>query len=329
MTIILDTDQFDPRDRAEMLATATQEASAPAYMAFTSEGSVVARYDSWQLGQLRVHRSAMTGFTLTRTVKQVRTSPTSLLAIQLQERNRSRLTYPDTQYEATAGQLLIMDLDLPYQIDWPGGQGVAMFVSREQLGLSIETIHAALRRPQHSPLYRFLANQIALTADSIDTLESDAGAPVLGDACVELVRAFLMSAATQGNEDGTALPQDILLTQIREYIRRQLSDPDLNAAAIARAHNISLRYLYKVCARAGLSLEKAIITQRLERVQSDLARPDLQYQTIAAIAYSHGFRDPSHFTRRFRAAYGMTPREWRREALERSSVTALPGIDEP
>ncbi|WP_433655128.1 helix-turn-helix transcriptional regulator [Nocardia sp. CA-128927] len=35
-------------------------------------------------------------------------------------------------------------------------------------------------------------------------------------------------------------------------------------------------------------------------------------------------RGPAHFTRRFRAAYGMTPSDWRREALERSDRTEAP-----
>ncbi|WSV42983.1 AraC family transcriptional regulator [Streptomyces sp. NBC_01077] len=32
-----------------------------------------------------------------------------------------------------------------------------------------------------------------------------------------------------------------------------------------------------------------------------------------------GFTSPSHFTRRFRAAYGVTPREWRRHRLQDTS----------
>ncbi|WP_433662655.1 helix-turn-helix domain-containing protein [Nocardia sp. CA-128927] len=322
MAIVLDTDQFDPHDRADVVASALQDVSAPAYIVHSPwHGSVYARYDSWQFGQLRLHRAVMSGLAVARTPKQIRNSPSSLLAIQLQQHGSVRLTYAGTQHEIAPGQLLISDLDMPHEIDWRGGQGLSMFVSREQLGLSVETIRTALIQPQRSPLYHFLAKQMALTSDVGDEMESDAGASAVGDACVELVRAFLMSAATHGKEDGNAVPQDILVTQIRAYVRSRLSDPDLNAASIARAHNISVRYLYKVCADAGLGLENSIIAQRLERVRNDLARPDIRHRTIAAIADSHGFRGPAHFSRRFRAVYGRTPSDWRREALERSSAT--------
>lgn len=44
------------------------------------------------------------------------------------------------------------------------------------------------------------------------------------------------------------------------------------------------------------------------------ARADLadRHLPIAAVARRWGFKDPTHFTRRFRAAYGVLPSEWRR-----------------
>ncbi|WPO75461.1 helix-turn-helix transcriptional regulator [Streptomyces sp. KN37] len=38
--------------------------------------------------------------------------------------------------------------------------------------------------------------------------------------------------------------------------------------------------------------------------------------TIAAVATRCGFSSPSHFSRRFRAEYGLTPSEWRRARQE-------------
>ncbi|WP_454199804.1 AraC family transcriptional regulator [Nocardia sp. Marseille-Q1738] len=41
---------------------------------------------------------------------------------------------------------------------------------------------------------------------------------------------------------------------------------------------------------------------------------------MSTIARRWGFRDPYHFARRLRAAYGLSPREWRR---------ITPAADEP
>jgi AraC-like DNA-binding protein len=84
---------------------------------------------------------------------------------------------------------------------------------------------------------------------------------------------------------------------------------------IAAAHNISLRQLYKTCAAVDLSLEQWIINERLHHVRHDLAQPDRQHQPIATIARGWGFRDPTHFARRFKARYGMTPTQWRRASV--------------
>ena len=77
-----------------------------------------------------------------------------------------------------------------------------------------------------------------------------------------------------------------------------------------------MRQLYKTFASSGLSLEQWIIALRLEGARRDLARPDSRQRTIAAVGRRWGFSNPSHFTQRFRAAYGMTPREWRALQLE-------------
>jgi AraC-like DNA-binding protein len=44
---------------------------------------------------------------------------------------------------------------------------------------------------------------------------------------------------------------------------------------------------------------------------------------IGEIAFSWGFSDLSHFVRRFRAAYGMTPGDYRRRACEIASTGSL------
>jgi AraC-like DNA-binding protein len=47
------------------------------------------------------------------------------------------------------------------------------------------------------------------------------------------------------------------------------------------------------------------------RCAFDLSGRQAPSTTVAAIARRWGFADPTHFSRVFRAAYGMSPREWR------------------
>jgi AraC-like DNA-binding protein len=99
-------------------------------------------------------------------------------------------------------------------------------------------------------------------------------------------------------------------------VELHLGDSDLDAAMIAAALHMSERTVYKACADAGFRLEDDIIGRRLARARADLERATLGGESIAALAHRWGFKDASHFSRRFRARYGCTPREWRAMPLD-------------
>ncbi len=102
------------------------------------------------------------------------------------------------------------------------------------------------------------------------------------------------------------------MPRILDYVRRHLYEPDLTAQQIAAAHHISLRYLYKLCERDHLSLESLVVAQRLAAAKAELVSRAGRRQTIAAVAHSCGFANPSFFAARFQRTYGLSPREWRR-----------------
>jgi len=55
-----------------------------------------------------------------------------------------------------------------------------------------------------------------------------------------------------------------------------------------------------------------ILERRLEACAADLGSPQHRARTITEIAVRHGFGSSSHFSRAFRARFGMTPQQWRR-----------------
>ena len=105
--------------------------------------------------------------------------------------------------------------------------------------------------------------------------------------------------------------EETLISQVRVYVHQHLHDPALGPDTVAGSLAVSRRQLFRVCQRAGFSLEQYIIARRLEGAKADLATPAGRARTIAASANRWGFKDPTHFSRRFKAAYGMLPRDWR------------------
>jgi AraC-like DNA-binding protein len=173
-------------------------------------------------------------------------------------------------------------------------------ISPARLGLPDGTVRRAAPRLAASPLYRLVARHLQDLVRDADALSATPAADALGRASVDLVRTLLVSAA---GDDPT------LIAQVRTHVRQHLGDPGLSPASVAAALSVSPRQLYRACAAADVRLEQWIIAARLAGARADLADRDLP---IAAIARRWGFKDPTHFTRRFRAAYGVLPSEWRR-----------------
>ncbi|MBF6098718.1 helix-turn-helix domain-containing protein [Nocardia cyriacigeorgica] len=126
----------------------------------------------------------------------------------------------------------------------------------------------------------------------------------------------LLAAVLRPDACGAAhrpLSGEALLHTARAYMRRHLTDPGLDVAAVAAAHSISRRYLEQLFARAGDS--PAAYLRRLRLAEAKRLLRDTP-ETIANIAHLAGFNDVNTFTRAFRRAHEVTPREWRRELLE-------------
>jgi AraC-like DNA-binding protein len=101
--------------------------------------------------------------------------------------------------------------------------------------------------------------------------------------------------------------------RIQAFIRQNLHDPELTPSVIAAAHHISLSYLYRILQQQlqGETVAAWIRTRRLEGARRDLADFSLRTTPIHVIAARWGFPRASDFTRAFRAAYGLSPKECR------------------
>jgi AraC-like DNA-binding protein len=117
---------------------------------------------------------------------------------------------------------------------------------------------------------------------------------------------------------GSGSPRDpasqILLARVDAYIEENLSDPGLTPAAIARHHRISRRHLYRLFEEIGDSVASFIRRRRLARCKAILADDLHTKRSISEIAFAWGFNDATTFGRAFRAAFGVTPRDYRRSA---------------
>ena len=154
-------------------------------------------------------------------------------------------------------------------------------------------------------LVRYI-DDLALELPGLDAVGQAAAAR----AAIELLRAVIEPMLPTSRDALRAAMRE----DIRHYILSNLQDPGLAPVSIAHAHSISVRALHGLFEDVDESVAGLVRSERLARCMEDLQQPD--GDSVTTIAFRWGFCDTSHFCRAFKRAFGMTPSDVRRAALE-------------
>ncbi|MDI6411498.1 helix-turn-helix domain-containing protein [Streptomyces albus] len=220
--------------------------------------------------------------------------------------------------------LHMVDDSQPFDLR-PADDGAARAVK----GVGVDFPKALLPLPPHrvrTVLGRGLSGREgagALLSGFLTGLEQQAAvlqpreAPRLGTVVLELVAAWLAQALDAEEALPPETRQQALLRRITAFIRQNLHDPELTPGTVAAAHHISVSHLHRLFEQQphGYTVAAWIRRQRLEHARHDLADPALRTTPLHAVAARWGITRGSDFSRAFRAAYGLSPREYRARAL--------------
>lgn len=143
---------------------------------------------------------------------------------------------------------------------------------------------------------------------------SPAVATRLGTAILDLLTVALASQVDGSAQVPVQTQQRALLVRVHAFIEERLSDPGLSPAVIAAAHHMSVRSLYNLFEDQETTVASWIRRRRLERCRRDLLDATQRTVPVSTIAARWGLTNPAHFSRAFRAAYGMAPIDYRRMA---------------
>jgi len=314
--LLFDTDTLDERERADAVSASMIDATLSTDLVHHDPADVWLRITSVDVGVVDLTRVAASGMDTTRTSRQVADDEVPTVALSLGVGRRGVIEQDGVEIPAVLSTVNLVELTRPYRSRIPRGtDGWSLKIPLDELALPAGTIARARGGIVTSPVHEVFRQHLRTLGSQAGHLDAGMGNALLGTATVALARALISSAADEERLAREAMA-DTLLLRVQSYVRAHLSDPGLTPDAIAAAHHVSVRQLYKTFASSDLSLEQWIIALRLEGARRDLARPDSRQRTIAAVGRRWGFPNPSHFTQRFRAAYGMTPREWRALQLE-------------
>jgi AraC-like DNA-binding protein len=206
------------------------------------------------------------------------------------------------------GDAAIVDTERPYTLHLAGpNRQIVLHCPRHLLRRRLRSMRAvtAARIAGSSPTGDLLGGTLRLLARDRHDL-APAQAEAVGRYTLDLV-ATALEATPEAGLDVPSRASAALLARIKDHLR----DNELDPARIAAAHSISVRHLHRLFHETGQTVGGALREARLERCRADLADPHQRALSVTEIALRWGFNDSAHFSRVFKAQYGLSPRAYR------------------
>ncbi|MFG2513962.1 helix-turn-helix domain-containing protein [Streptomyces sp. NPDC048584] len=315
MSPVLDTSSIPPQDREEVVRNAVWESMVAVDIDHGPPAEDISvRIGLNGVGPLRVCSARATAVTLRRTERLAREDEEPAVTLGVQMAGSSMVVQNGRQCLLSAGDCAVFESITPYTLLFDEGVDHRFIrFPRAALALPDRLLRDVTAVPlgPGNPVARLAFTYFSQLAVA-DELHQGPHGEAAVQPSVELLRAVLTTQ--HGNSVLARAPLKATLTlRITQYIQEHLADPALSAARIAAAHDISVRQLYVVLSRSGISLGDWIRARRLAECKRELAGPNGRLRTVAAIGRSWGFVDATHFGKVFKRAYGISPRAWREQ----------------
>ena len=218
---------------------------------------------------------------------------------------RSVMTQNDEALELAVGDVALLDAARPAACLAGDSHWLRLQLPRQSLlshlGCEPEGgLHARVETPAAHLLFDLVRN-----AD-----KGDGSAVFPADPYMELAVYDLLGALFAPSDPlPVSRHAERLFARIRDIIQDGFADPDFGPREVAAETGISLRYLQKLFTARGSTCSEFIYSLRLDHAARLLHRRASlgTSQPLSEIAYICGFRDYTHFARRFRHRFGYPP----------------------
>jgi AraC-like DNA-binding protein len=263
----------------------------------------VLRAKVWLLEGMVLSVNTMPPVTLERTAASIAADARTDYVVVLSRNGSWRASGAGSRLVAP-GAVCVLDNCCPYRVESSGGEFIILNVSRPLLD------DPRLPFDLHAQLF---GNTLALVfADFLFALcqrlpmVAQDEAPALTRA----LRDLLVACLAAGHEALWHSRDDIsVLHRAKRYIDRNLASA-LTVADVARAMGVSRTHLYRIFAGIG-GVERFVMRQRLTRAHALLSNHAERRRGVAEVAYATGFSGLPHFSRLFKAHFGITPTQAR------------------
>lgn len=310
------TSGLPPGAQADHWRRLISSAFGPMHLMPRDRDGFPARLSARTLGPVQAGQVWAPGHSVLRSPRQIARDTRECVKLGLVLDGWCLLSQNGRQTRVGVGDLVLYDLTRPLEITFEEHRVLTLVIPHQAMPLPLDRV-AALGGTLLNERTGRLVNALLRGLAADGAAAEGPYARHLGEALLELVTGAI-GERLGGPPAATADPE--LLRAIEGWVDDRLHDPQLSPAVIAAAHHLSVRQLYRVFQLRGTTVARYVRTRRLERCRRELADPFLATQRIGEIACRWGFPDAAAFSRAFRAAYGLSPRDYR---------AATSGVDRP
>lgn len=247
-----------------------------------------------------------------RTQAEIESGGSGFYKVSLLLAGSSILVQDGKEVTMQAGDLSVYDTSRPYSVLFSEDmRNIIMMFPKNRLDLPVpvtEQLTAVSLSQEHSGLSNILSSYLSQFPAELEPLP-DRVRTKLAHTSLDLVTTLFSSVLD--TDAAVRDPHELMLQQIYTYIDDNLASLELSPGTIASAHFVSTRHLHSLFRQADTTVSTWIRERRLERCRGDLLDSALANRPVSAIAMRWGFTDAAHFSRIFKATYGVTPSELR------------------
>ena len=217
--------------------------------------------------------------------------------------------------------IVAFDLNQPFLVDRPACQVLSLFVPKSLVDSDFpdaEAIHGRIIE-RDSPLPRLVFDHMVSLSRDLPSMHPQEATDAVQVGAQLLVAAFQKQVRVNGK--ARAAMQSAVLGKIRRFVDANLHQSALTPSSIVDALELKRATVYRWFDHEG-GLGTYIRNRRLREAADEMIR--FPHRAITEIAYGLGFKSASDFTRAFRRAYGLSPRDARAQAFELRNAKRMP-----
>ncbi|MEP6546334.1 MAG: AraC family transcriptional regulator [Gammaproteobacteria bacterium] len=259
----------------------------------------------------------------TRSWQHIRANRVGLRVFWFVQRGRLRFVRSDGAFEIKAGEAGIVDTNAPFNgriVCDPCG----VFESIQALvPANLYLAHLAHaetftgRMGLDSPHGRVVTGLLDMLIQEGDQLGDKAARSLVGS-FLDAVSPCVADGFSKSRPPQTLA--DKRLSDVKNFVLMNFTDPELSADRVAAGCGISPRYLSHILSENDTCFTELLWQQRLPMAREQLLS-GARGRLISEVAFMSGFKSAAHFCRMFKDAYGCTPREFR--AAHQGAVAGL------